>query len=67
MIYEKIVEYCTKNGISIMAFEKQCGLSNGTVGKWKDENMNPSYDSIRKIVNATGIPFEVWTDAERRI
>lgn len=61
MIYERIVKYCTENGISIMAFEKKCELSNGTVGKWKDEKMNPSYESIRKIVAATGIPFAMWT------
>lgn len=58
MIYDKIVDYCEKNQMSIMAFEKMCDLSNGTVGKWKDEKLNPSYDSIRKIVSVTKIPFE---------
>ena len=65
MIYEKIVQYCTDNDMSIMAFEKMCGLSNGTVGKWKDEKLNPSYDSIRKIVSATDITFDVWTEEEK--
>ena len=60
MIYEKIVKYCADTDISIMAFEKLCDLSNGTVGKWKDEKLNPSFESIRKIVGATGIPFEYW-------
>ena len=43
-----------------MAFERMCDLSNGTVGKWKDDKLNPSYESIKKIVSATGIPFENW-------
>ena len=64
MIYEKIVKYCAEKGISIMAFEKKCDLSNGTVGKWKDEKLNPSFDSIKKIVSATGIPFGIWTGDE---
>lgn len=64
MIYDKIVEYCTNKGMSIMAFEKMCDLSNGTVGKWRDNKLNPSYDSIRKIVSATGIPFDEWTKEE---
>jgi len=64
MIYAKIVKYCADKAMSIMAFEKMCDLSNGTVGKWKDEKLNPSYESIRKIVNATGIPFDEWTKEE---
>lgn len=61
MIYDKIVSYCEEKGMSIMAFEKMCDLSNGTVGKWKDKKLNPSLESIRKIVKATEIPFEELT------
>lgn len=61
MIYDKIVSYCEGKGMSIMAFEKMCDLSNGTVGKWKDEKLNPSLESIRKIVKTTEIPFEELT------
>lgn len=61
MIYDKIVSYCEEKGMSIMTFEKMCDLSNGTVGKWKDEKLNPSFESIRKIVKATEIPFEELT------
>jgi len=61
LIYDKIVSYCEEKGMSIMAFEKMCDLSNGTVGKWKDEKLNPSLESIRKIVKATEIPFEELT------
>lgn len=60
MNYSKIIEYCTKNKISISAFEKKCGIGNGTVGRWNpeiDEYSKPSLDSLQKIVNATGIPM----------
>lgn len=62
MNYEKILEYCREKKISISAFEKLCGLTNGTVGKWNPERSakrtsNPSLDSLMKMSKATGIPM----------
>lgn len=45
--------------MSVSAFEKKCGIANGTVGKWKDGG-NPSLDTLQKIVLTTGIPIEEW-------
>ena len=59
MIYNKIMDYCNKNSLSVSAFEKKCGLANGTVGKWKDGG-NPSLETLQKIVSATGISIEEW-------
>ena len=59
MIYNKIMDYCNKNSLSVSAFEKKCGLANGTVGKWKDGG-NPSLDTLQKIVLTTGIPIDEW-------
>ena len=60
MIYSKIMYYCNQNSLSVSAFEKKCGLANGTVGKWKDGG-NPSLETLQKIVSSTGIPIEEWT------
>ena len=59
MIYNKIMDYCNKNSLSVSAFEKKCGIANGTVGKWKDGG-NPSLETLQKIVSATGISIEEW-------
>ena len=59
MIYNKIMDYCNQNRLSVLAFEKKCGLANGTVGKWKDGG-NPSLETLQKIVSSTGIPIEEW-------
>ena len=59
MIYNKIIKYCNENSLSVSAFEKKCGLANGTVGKWKDGG-NPSLETLQKIVSATGISIEKW-------
>ena len=59
MVYNKIMKYCNENRLSVSAFEKKCGLANGTVRKWKDGG-NPSLETLQKIVSATGIPIEEW-------
>ena len=59
MIYNRIINYCNQNSLSVSALEKKCGLANGTVGKWRDGG-NPSLETLQKIVSATGIPIEEW-------
>ena len=59
LIYNNIIKYCNENSLSVSAFEKKCGLANGTVGKWKDGG-NPSLETLHKIVLATGIPIDEW-------
>lgn len=59
LIYNKIIKYCNENSLSVSAFEKKCGLANGTVGKWKDGG-NPSLETLHKIVLTTGIPIDEW-------
>ena len=59
MIYNRIINYCNQNSLSVSAFEKKCGLSNGTVGKWRDGG-NPSLETLQKIVSETGVPISEW-------
>ena len=58
-MYQKVIDYCKNNNISIMAFEAKCGLANGIVGRWKEES-KPSLNTVIKIAKATGIPVEHW-------
>lgn len=58
-VYGKIFRYCYENDLTIMAFEKLCGLSNGSVSKWKNGGY-PSIFTLQKISAATGIPIEKW-------
>ncbi len=60
MFYEKVIEYCEKKKISISAFEKKCGIGNGTVGKWKDDASKPSLATIEKIAKNTNVPISEW-------
>ena len=61
MFYKKVADYCKENNLSIMAFEQKCGLTNGTVSKWK-ENGSPRLETLEKIVKATGVPVSKWLE-----
>ena len=60
MLYEKIVAYCEREGISISSFEKKCSIGNGTVGRWKDDASRPALTTLEKIADTTGIPVSEW-------
>lgn len=62
MVYENVMKYCKKNGLSVLAFEKKCGLANATVAGWNKGNYDPSLSTLQKIVSATGIPIEKWLE-----
>ncbi len=60
MLYEKILGYCEKEGLSISAFEKKCNIGNGTVGRWKDDVSKPSITTLEKIADATKVSVTEW-------
>lgn len=60
MFYSKVIDYCKKNNLSISAFERKCGLTNGTVNGWRARGSNPSYSTLQKIEKATKIPISKW-------
>lgn len=59
MVYDNIVKYCEREGISIRVFEQRCGIGNGTVAAWQSK-WSPSLNSLVKISKATGVPLEEW-------
>lgn len=62
MVYEKVMEYCEKNNLSVLAFERKCGLANATVAGWKKKGYDPALATLQKIASATGIPIEKWVE-----
>lgn len=60
-MYKKVIQYCKEKGMPISAFEKMCGLANGTVNGWKNHGGgNPRGETIKKISENTGISIEKW-------
>lgn len=58
-MYERVIEYCRQQGITVCEFERRCGLSNGSVGKWRN-GRGPSVKSLTKVVSSTGIEITYW-------
>ena len=54
MVYKQILKYCKENNLSISAFEKKCGIGNGTISAWKYGSA-PSLRTLEKIEKNTGI------------
>ena len=63
MTYERVIEYCENNDLTISAFERVCKLSNGTVGKWKTGKY-PSVRTLVKMQKCTGISITDWLGGE---
>lgn len=51
MLYEKIRRLCFENHTNIYTLERECGISNATIGKWKGREVNPKYDTIKRIAD----------------
>jgi transcriptional regulator with XRE-family HTH domain len=62
VIYDKVIEYCEKNKLSIAAFEKKCGIGNGTIGRWENNSSLPTMSTLQKMEIATKIPIRKWVE-----
>ena len=47
MVYERIEALCKEKSVSIRKLETDCGLSNGSIAKWK--TVSPSAVSLYKV------------------
>lgn len=47
MIYERIEALCKDRGVSIRKLEAECGLSNGSIAKWK--TVRPVAESLYRV------------------
>jgi len=49
-LYDRIKMLCERNHVTLQQLEKECGISNGTISKWKSRNV-PSIDKVVRIAN----------------
>lgn len=58
MNVDKIRAVCRERNMSITDFERDAGLSNGTVGKWETMKYSPRYDLLKKAADFLGITVD---------
>lgn len=56
MVTENIRKLCEERNISVWALEKEVGLGNGTVGKWR--NTSPRVDRLQLVANYFGVTVD---------
>lgn len=49
MIYENISRLCRVRGINICTLEREAGIGNGVVGKWRTQS--PRLDTVKKVAD----------------
>lgn len=54
--YERLEAYRKHLGVSQASIEKECGLSNGAISKWK--NSVPKADSLQKVTDYLGVTLD---------
>lgn len=57
-MYSKVKKLADEKGISIAALEKQAGLANGTIGKWRDSDKGVRVSSLAAIAKILDVPME---------
>ena len=56
MVYENVRKLCEERGISIRTLELACGISNGTIGKWRESI--PRTDVLMRVADYFGVTVE---------
>ena len=55
VIYDNVVELAAKKNMTIMRVEREAGLANGTIGKWKTRASDPQLKSIVAVADVLGV------------
>lgn len=55
MIYDNVVELMIKKNMTIFELEREAGLANGTVRKWKDLTNSPKLESVMAVAKVLGV------------
>lgn len=56
-LVEFIYRYIANSEISIVELERQCGISQGLISRWKSLSLKPSFTSLINILNSLNIDF----------
>ena len=55
-MYEKIIELCTENNITVTALEAKLGFGRATISKWKESS--PSVQNLKRVADYFGVSVD---------
>ena len=56
MVYDKVKKLADKRGISIYALEREAGLPNGAISKWRESS--PTLKSLQAVAGALKVTID---------
>lgn len=56
MVLKTITRLCEKKGVSIAKLEKETGISNGAIGKWR--KCSPTVEKLEKVADFFGVSVD---------
>lgn len=56
MLYQRIEELCKERNTNVTKLERDCGLANATVRRWKTGS--PSVDNLMKVADYLGVSLD---------
>lgn len=57
-MYEKIVELCSKKGITVTSLERELNFGRSTIQKWKKSS--PTVDKLVKVANYFNVSIDYF-------
>lgn len=56
MLYQRIEKICEEKQTNITKLERECGLANATIRRWK--TASPSVDNLMKVADKLGVTLD---------
>ena len=56
MLYQRIEKICEEKQTNITKLERECGLANATIRRWK--TASPSVDNLLKVADKLGVTLD---------
>lgn len=60
MLYDIVKRLCLQKGVSVGRVEKECGLSNGSISKWNENE--PGIRKVQKVANYLEVSIEEFLE-----
>jgi len=62
MLYQRIEDLCKQQGTNVSKLERECGLANATIRRWKESS--PSVDKLAKVADCLGVTIDYLVGRE---